>query len=1710
MRKLFTFLLTMVVAIAASAAIKPTIQLGADYTGADIVGKTFAIVNRTDGKALYGTNNQNLAYGAFSDAFVSSNSGYLWKIQTAEGLNEGEYLLRLIKPDGSEYSIWGSPGYLNTQPNPGVSFILGLNNQNGQDCANGAVYKIAYVEGQGYSLQNLATGQYQGYNNSSAHVEEATYWSFVETITETYVPALKELLAEGENMKKNGASSAEYDAAIAGIDPETTADALADAQKVEAALPILAKTQTKAGSDFTRAIVNPFIDGNADGWTIERPVGGNGPMLGTTAFEYWAGNASDRAAASFDYWQEVTGIPNGTYTVGAYMYNDLNNEGGDYTEFAATSGVYATVGETTVSKLVDANGANYVYYETDGIEVTDGTLRVGVKNFATPMAARWFSCDGFTLTLVEPAAAPAPEKDAWYTDNLFCYKDAANNVSRSMELPWVADPDDAANGCIALSSAANAANDHDLQFMIRGAEYDGADLMNGAFAEGIGFKVSFKVKADGNYSGCLVGSFNSITATGKDGWKFGSYLGNQSVKLDVTTEWQTVSYTVIAGSGDAGKLTAIGFNLADKGGVARTFYFDDVQITRGGSEWYLSTRLTDKWKVDGVDHNKPAEFKPEGYAEIVTTSNANTWDNQVFFQIADAAPNGKLKKNDKITLQFQAMATLDAESTLTNTEIQAGGGFHKSYDGAGWLAGTDGATIKVGDWTEITKEFTINNDAITNFSLDLSYDSKPITYRFKDVKVTFESGVEEWTQAIKYGVKVTPFTQDPADETKWIAGEDQVNDPVYKVVDGNGVFEVVVDGKKANPWDTQFFFQIADASPSKALKMNDKVTLKYRIMAVSETLDADTELSLGGNLHTACGSGWFAGAPAGKAVIGKWTDIEQLFEIGDPKTTNYSMNMTADDNPITYYIDDVSVQFEAAPILDWVELISNGNCEAAPEHVFAASKETPVDGSNTNQSRYVDSGDVTYGKVIEVAAGAKESQVWDNQFWIYEPYALPGGTSIIVEFDYKAETAAKASTQSHNAPGAYLHWAAINDVNFTTEWQHFKFEGKIPTECDDNGTARFRSIAFNMSEFADANKYYIDNVSFKVPAGTVDGLEPVYIDDYKVVEYIDPSTLEFTDNLFTNGDIEGEDMSAFIAKVNDDADGLLLTAGSKTFKGSNQILVKSVAREKDPADETKYLGNDHDTQFFVRLPYALPAGTTYFFSVDYLSNKVANIPSQTHGEPGQWKGNKGVGSIATGSDAQTLSGYFKAEADMRSIAFNLAAATEGGQFYFDNFVFKVVKDDEAAIKEFTATWDGTSTWNETFALNQAVDAGRTTEIEGKGYTDESVKALTDAIAAGKAELANAEATKETLAAAAKAITDAIEGLTTGAAEELLPKPETDPDYPQFAEIAQDQGASLDDFARTAFVEGEEYNTYTASEDLQVAFKMYDIDVEGCDYVTVKFAKPAPAGWCIAFWAQGGTDNVEIPAGATEYKYVFADDAKCAIKDGVLPQICVLTLWGAAKPLNMDVYGIYKHKVPAELAYTDLTPEMFFQWTDWTDAEPTASAYCEYKIDEASGQPYGDPSVNNYADLSEYATLEVTATAGSPRFLFNRDVAEGQWSETEADSHLIDNTKGGWSAKYFTSQDNGDGSTTYVVDIAAIVADKGFAHLMAIKGANWADVTVTEMKLGYVGEQPALPVPTNINGVEDGESVKDGKYFINGQIVIVKNGVKYNAAGVAIK
>ena len=129
-------------------------------------------------------------------------------------------------------------------------------------------------------------------------------------------------------------------------------------------------------------------------------------------------------------------------------------------------------------------------------------------------------------------------------------------------------------------------------------------------------------------------------------------------------------------------------------------------------------------------------------------------------------------------------------------------------------------------------------------------------------------------------------------------------------------------------------------------------------------------------------------------------------------------------------------------------------------------------------------------------------------------------------------------------------------------------------------------------------------------------------------------------------------------------------------------------------------------------------------------------------------------------------------------------------------------------------------------------------------------------------------------------------------------------------------------------------------------------------------------------------------------------------------------------------------------------------TEWGLGESKSrNAGFAWVVGELTGQPYGDGSVNNFADLSEYSYLVITFSEGTPRVLLNRDITEGQWNADESQSHLIEFPKDGWSSKYFSLSDN-----VLTVDLKQIVLDKGYAHLHAIKGANFGEVLVRSMVL----------------------------------------------------
>ena len=142
----------------------------------------------------------------------------------------------------------------------------------------------------------------------------------------------------------------------------------------------------------------------------------------------------------------------------------------------------------------------------------------------------------------------------------------------------------------------------------------------------------------------------------------------------------------------------------------------------------------------------------------------------------------------------------------------------------------------------------------------------------------------------------------------------------------------------------------------------------------------------------------------------------------------------------------------------------------------------------------------------------------------------------------------------------------------------------------------------------------------------------------------------------------------------------------------------------------------------------------------------------------------------------------------------------------------------------------------------------------------------------------------------------------------------------------------------------------------------------------------------------------------------------------------------------------------------LTQDMFYKWSGVdANAEIVGNGNGDYILNNSTGLAYGHGSVlyDCYADLSAYSKLIVTASAGEPRFIFNREAHPENQGNIPFEYPKDKDTEG---KKFETVVDNGDGTKSYIIDLKSITAVSGYAHLNCIKGANWAKVTVTSMEL----------------------------------------------------
>ena len=165
----------------------------------------------------------------------------------------------------------------------------------------------------------------------------------------------------------------------------------------------------------------------------------------------------------------------------------------------------------------------------------------------------------------------------------------------------------------------------------------------------------------------------------------------------------------------------------------------------------------------------------------------------------------------------------------------------------------------------------------------------------------------------------------------------------------------------------------------------------------------------------------------------------------------------------------------------------------------------------------------------------------------------------------------------------------------------------------------------------------------------------------------------------TNGNLASDDVSSFVSKEYPSSDNAAATIVDGAGKNGSRGIVVKAGDDTGNANATNWA-----TQFFIRLPYQLPAGTKYRLSFDYKADKAGGFDTQAHAaEPGQyihwqfagsgnfttaWQTYSTEGTIPTECDGSQGDGFLKI---FQTIAFNLAKNKEATEFIFDNVNFEV-------------------------------------------------------------------------------------------------------------------------------------------------------------------------------------------------------------------------------------------------------------------------------------------------------------------------------------------------------------------------------------------------------------------------------------------------------
>lgn len=397
--------------------------------------------------------------------------------------------------------------------------------------------------------------------------------------------------------------------------------------------------------DVTNQIVNWDFTGcsseNFPGWTI-LAENGTKTNLGETRVEYWIATASE---GSFDYYQNLTALPKGKYTLAAYMWNTTNANGSG-TSVNGECGVYGknSNGETFKGVNPDSNGQNPSEFSTDPIIVSDGDLRLGVKNNTT-MGGQWFGVDWIKLyydpyiSVIAPDFSSGSEMAAgqWYKFTVDAAGDYGFDVIDGIVLT--------SNGNQALSEATGDALTHTVALSTGATYYIKSTTAqtvtkSGKFTYTIGTGASDKSYIQAGNTVTI--SYASMTTTNTyteelDSEISGVTFGGNAISVSRTTKGFTFTvptvtagteYTLAIPAGVIGyKASGSGTNAAQNITLNTPAILDGTYFFKANSTYKGSARSVTaacgKYLARGNASGTHATIDKYGLPIIVTTDNSN-------------------------------------------------------------------------------------------------------------------------------------------------------------------------------------------------------------------------------------------------------------------------------------------------------------------------------------------------------------------------------------------------------------------------------------------------------------------------------------------------------------------------------------------------------------------------------------------------------------------------------------------------------------------------------------------------------------------------------------------------------------------------------------------------------------------------------------------------------------------------------------------------------------------------------------------------------------------------------------------------------------------------------------------------------------------------------------------------------------------------------